>query len=196
MNWPVFFSTFSLIFVAELPDKTAFATLMMATHGRSSAIFVGVALAFLVQSLVAVAFGSLIGLLPEKWVHLGAGIFFLGFAAYTHFFYTEGETDAETQQLSARMKFFKTAWKSFSVIFIAEWGDLTQLATASLAARFHEFMLSVFISATLALWCVTAVAIFVGHTVKHVVHPDTLRKLSAITFALVGIYFILTWSKG
>ena len=80
MNWPLFASVFSVIFIAELPDKTALSTLLMATKGRPTAVFLGVALAFLVQCLVAVGFGRLIALLPEAWVHLASGIVFLFFA--------------------------------------------------------------------------------------------------------------------
>src|SRR5665213_4220104 len=166
MNWTLFFSTFSLIFVAELPDKTAFATLLMATRGKPYAVFFGVALAFVVQSIVAVSFGSVLGLLPERWVHLGAGILFLAFAALSWHESRQAEEEEVTEATTKFTTFWKTAWKAFVVIFIAEWGDLTQLATASLAARYHEFPFVILISATLALWSVTALAIVVGSRMK------------------------------
>jgi len=197
MNWALFLSTFSLIFVAELPDKTAFATLLMATRGRPLAIFFGVATAFAIQSLIAVCFGSLIGLLPERWVHLAAGLLFIAFAAYSWFHSEEDEAKAEEEcpSLSERTKFLKSAWKAFLVIFIAEWGDLTQLATASIAARYHGDGVTIFCAATLALWCVTALAIFIGHKVRHVIHAGFLKAASTFVFALVGAYFIFTWFK-
>ena len=102
MDWTLFVSIFSLIFVAELPDKTAFATLLMASRGRPVAVFLGVAGAFLVQSAVAVGFGSLIALLPERWVHLAAGIMFLGFAAHTWFQKDEEEVVEENAPPSPR----------------------------------------------------------------------------------------------
>jgi putative Ca2+/H+ antiporter (TMEM165/GDT1 family) len=187
MEWTLFASIFSVIFIAELPDKTAFATLLMATRGRPLAIFMGVAGAFVVQSAIAVAFGSLIGLLPEHWVHLGAGILFLAFAAHT-WVHTDDTEEVEENTSSAN-----TVWKAFVVIFIAEWGDLTQIATASLSAHYHESPWTVFTAATLALWSVTAVAVFLGHRVKHLIHGDTLKKISVLVFTGVGIYFIFTW---
>ncbi len=197
MDWPLFVSTFSLIFIAELPDKTAFATMLMATKGKPMAIFFGVAAAFVIQSFVAVCFGSVIGLLPERWVHLAAGILFLGFALHTWFHHDEEEAKAEeeTPQIPGRVKFFKAAWKAFVVIFIAEWGDLTQLATASVSARFHESPFTIFFGATLALWSVTAIAVFLGHKVKHVIHAHFLKNASTLVFSVVGIYFIFTWFK-
>jgi putative Ca2+/H+ antiporter (TMEM165/GDT1 family) len=193
MNWQLFLSVFSIIFIAELPDKTAFATLLMATRGRPMAIFLGVAAAFVVQSLVAVAFGSLIGLLPARWVHLAAGLLFIGFAWHTWSQQEEESSKEEAVKEPETVMFFRAAWKAFVVIFIAEWGDLTQIATASLAARYHESVWTVFFSAILALWAVTALAVFVGHRVKHVIHTEILKKVSTLVFVLVGIYFITSW---
>ena len=81
MNWKLFTSTFTLIFVAELPDKTAMATLVMATRDKPWPLFIGVALAFVFQSMIAVLFGGIFGLFPEPWVHFAAGLLFLAFAA-------------------------------------------------------------------------------------------------------------------
>jgi len=194
MDWPLFLSTFSLIFIAELPDKTAFATLLMATRGRPIAVFSGVAGAFLIQSLIAVSFGKVIGLLPERWVHLSAGLLFLVFAAHTWFFHEDEEADAEknTPSIPESMKFSKTAWKAFLVIFIAEWGDLTQLATASLTARYPKSLITIFLAATLALWSVTGIAVLLGRKVKHVIHADHLKKVSTVVFIIVGMYFIFS----
>jgi putative Ca2+/H+ antiporter (TMEM165/GDT1 family) len=192
MNLEVFLTVFSLIFVAELPDKTAFATFLMATRGRALPIFIGVAAAFLVQCLIAVAGGSLIGLLPEKWVHVGAGIVFIAFAAHTWFFHDKEEKEAEhdAPALSARVKFRSAAWKAFMVVFIAEWGDMTQLATASFAARFHEHPFTVFLAATLALWSVTVIAVTAGKKAGHAIHTDVLKKVGTAAFAAVGLYFL------
>lgn len=194
MEISIFLTVFTLIFVAELPDKTAFATFLMATRGKALPIFIGVAAAFIMTSLMAVAFGSLIGLLPEKGVHIGAGVLFIGFAAHTWFFHDKDEAAVEqdTPVVSERVQFRSAAWRSFIVIFIAEWGDLTQLATASLAARFHESLITVFLAATLALWAVTALAVVAGKKVGHVIHVDLLKKISTILFAGIGIYFIVT----
>ena len=194
MEINIFLTVFTLIFMAELPDKTAFATFLMATRGKALPIFIGVAAAFIIQSLVAVGFGSLIGLLPERWVHAGAGVLFIVFAAHTWFFHDKDEAEIkhDTPMVSARVKFRSAVWKSFMVIFIAEWGDITQLTTASLAARFHEHPITVFLAATMALWCVTALAVVAGKKVGHAVHVDVLKKVSTILFAGVGIYFIAT----
>ena len=202
IHWPLFFSIFTLIFIAELPDKTAFATLMLATRSKPSAVFLGVALAFVVQSALAITFGGLISLLPENWVHLAAGVMFFVFAWHTWFHRDEEEAEEEKQAESVdaqaleqkfhsgRKAFIATFIKAFTVIFIAEWGDITQLATATLAAKYHADLLTVFLAATLALWAVTALAVILGHRLKHVVHMDMLKKISTLVFIVIGSYFV------
>lgn len=188
MDWKLFFSIFTLIFIAELPDKTALATVLLATKERPFAVFVGVATAFVIQSLVAVLFGGAIGLFPPHWVHLAAGLFFFVFAFQA---WRRKEEPDEKPLSPTSNAFGKVAWTAFVVIFIAEWGDLTQLATASMAAKYSHQPLTVFFAATLALWCVTALAITVGNRAKDAVNPQLLSGLAAVFFAGAGFYFVI-----
>jgi putative Ca2+/H+ antiporter (TMEM165/GDT1 family) len=180
-------AVFAVIFVAELPDKTAVATLILATRRRPLAVFLGAAGAFLVQSLVAVSFGGLLGLLPRSWVRVGAGLLFLGFAWAM---WNRGDEEAPDEALQGSAGFWREAAASFFVIFIAEWGDLTQLATAALAAK-HGRPLTVFVAATAALWSVTALAVAAGRHLKDRLDPRRLQAAAAVVFALVGAYFLL-----
>ena len=189
MDWQLFVSIFSLIFVAELPDKTAFLLLLNSTKGHPLAIFGGTALAFLIQTVVAVTFGRLLALLPEQWVHIGAGVMFLGFAA--HAWWSKDEDEAEADASAAKTDFWRAFSRAFLIIFIAEWGDLTQLATAGFAARYPAALFTIFVAALLALWSTTALIVFVGHKVKGLVSGPWLKRASVIAFAAIGIYFIV-----
>ncbi|MGZ3652206.1 MAG: TMEM165/GDT1 family protein [Bdellovibrionota bacterium] len=188
MNWQLFVSIFSLIFVAEFPDKTAVATMMMAARGKPWAVFIGVALAFLVQCVVAVAFGKIISLAPERWVHLGAGFLFLAFAVSG--WLSRNEEEKEEDAKIGRGSFFRTAWKAFLVIFIAEWGDITQLATASFAARYEESLAVVFFASVLGLWAATAITVLLGTRIRLLISERRLKEVSAVLFALMGLYLI------
>jgi Ca2+/H+ antiporter, TMEM165/GDT1 family len=195
INYPLFASTFALIFVAELPDKTAFATLLLATRGNPWAIFIGVAVAFLIQTIFAVVFGSFFTHLPPQWIHLAAGILFLVFAVMM-WRRKEDEEEVEGGAINSKSKgeligFGKTVWTSFILIFIAEWGDLTQLASASLVARTGQ-PLTIFVAAVLSLWTVTALVIVGGNRAAKVINPALLQKIAAVAFVGVGIYFIAT----
>jgi putative Ca2+/H+ antiporter (TMEM165/GDT1 family) len=186
----LFVSTFTLIFLAELPDKTAIATLLLAARGRAGAVFTGVAAAFAIQSLIAVTCGQVIGLLPTQWVHRGSGLLFLAFAAaYWHRAATAGKDEKPDTGHASKKSFPKTAWNAFVVIFIAEWGDLTQLATASLVARTRE-PLTIFLAATAALWAVTGLIVVLGARLKKAVKPRLLGAIAAGAFGLVGLYLI------
>jgi putative Ca2+/H+ antiporter (TMEM165/GDT1 family) len=119
---------------------------------------------------------------------------FMGFAAHTWFFHDEDEvqTEKDTPVLADGVPFWPAVCKSFVVIFIAEWGDMTQLATASLAARFHEYPVTVLVSATLALWGVTLLAVMAGKKVGQAVHIRVLSRWSAALMLGVGVYFVAT----
>jgi putative Ca2+/H+ antiporter (TMEM165/GDT1 family) len=189
MDWKLFSSTFALIFISELPDKTAFASLLLASRNRPLPVFCGAAGAFVVQSVVAVTFGTLLTFLPEKLIHVAAALLFLALAV---FMWRRGPPAGELNvQSDVQKQFVPTMVSAFVVIFIAEWGDLTQLATAALAAKYAA-PLTIFTSATLALWAVTALSVLIGHTAKRIVQPKLLQQIAAITFALVGIGLLLS----
>lgn len=185
--WQLFVSTFTLIFIAELPDKTAFAALLLATRHHPVAVFIGAAVAFTIQSLVAVMFGSLLSVLPPTVIHWTAGILFLGFAISM---WLRKEHDASTSECQSPPCFAKSVSAAFLVIFLAEWGDLTQLATATLAAQYHA-PITIFGAATLALWVVTAIGVGVGSYLKHWINPALIQRGAALAFATAGAVLLV-----
>jgi putative Ca2+/H+ antiporter (TMEM165/GDT1 family) len=186
VQWQLFGSTFALIFISELPDKTSFATLLLASRANPLAVFLGAAGAFVVQSLVAVTFGRLLSALPQRVVHIGAGLVFLVLAVLM---WRRDATD-EDAGITRRDGFLKSAGSAFVVIFLAEWGDLTQLATATLAAQYAA-PVTIFISATLALWTVTGIGALAGHFAGRRLQPKFLQRLAAIVFAGAGIVLLI-----
>lgn len=184
MELSLFVSTFALIFVAELPDKTAFAALFLATCHDPFAVFLGAAAAFVIQNVVAVACGSLFSLLPSQWVHLTAGILFLVFAVMM---WRRQDSGTEKPDCAPKTAWFsQSVGTAFMTIFIAEWGDLTQLATAALVAK-EQSPFTIFTAATLALWSVTAIGVIVGSQMKDRLQPQLLQRVAASAFAVVGI---------
>lgn len=188
-NWDprLFMLTFTAIFVAELPDKTALTTMMLASRRRPSAVFAGAAAAFAVQSAIAVVFGGFLSRLPPRLVRDGAGVLFLAFAVTM--WRRRPETEGAAPPADHR-HFWKTAVAAFLVIFAAEWGDLTQLATAALAAHSRR-PLTIFLAATAALWAVAALAAALGRRLGRAFDPRRLEIAAAIVFAALGAYFLL-----
>jgi putative Ca2+/H+ antiporter (TMEM165/GDT1 family) len=191
LSLPIILSTFVIIFIAELPDKTALAALVLATKYRASQVILGAWLAFVVQTVVAVAAGSVLTLLPEQPIRIAAGLGFLIFA-YFAYIRKEEQVEHEEEVEVSRAKKNRPVWiTSFLVLFAAEWGDLTQLATAGLVAH-QGHGLSVGIGAILALWSVTLVAVFAGSQLNKIISPERLNTLSAVLFGLIGIFIIVT----
>ena len=181
-------STFFVIFLAELPDKTALAALILATRFKARDVIVGAGLAFAIQTIVAVAAGSVLTLLPVMPIRIASGLGFLIFAVLS--LRRKDEAIEEGAVVSAVGG--RPPWvSSFLIIFAAEWGDLTQLATAALVAQSQK-PLSIGIGAVLALWTVTLLAAYAGNKLGGVLRPQVLNLLSAILFAAIGLFIIYT----
>ncbi|MFD5066106.1 TMEM165/GDT1 family protein, partial [Streptomyces sp. NPDC058394] len=146
---------FGVVFLAELPDKTALAGLMLGTRYRASYVFAGVAAAFAVHVALAIAAGSVLTLLPHRLVQAVVGILFLLGAAMLLLKKDDGDEEVKPP---ADQSFWKVSGAGFMLILVAEFGDLTQIMTANLAARYDD-PVSVGIGAVLALWAVAGIGI-------------------------------------
>ncbi|MGP3947391.1 TMEM165/GDT1 family protein [Streptomyces sp. 7N604] len=174
---------FGVVFLAELPDKTALAGLMLGTRYRASYVFAGVAAAFAVHVTLAVAAGSVLTLLPHRLVQAVVGVLFLAGAAMLLFRRDEAE---ETIRKPADQGFWKVSGAGFMLILVAEFGDLTQIMTANLAARYDD-PLSVALGAVPALWAVAGLGILGGRTLMKHVPLRLITRVAAVTMlALAG----------
>jgi putative Ca2+/H+ antiporter (TMEM165/GDT1 family) len=185
----IFATVFGVIFIAELPDKTALAALVLATRYRPWPVFLGTALALVLQSLIAVAAGGLLALLPARPVHIGAGVLFVVSAVFMWRGAAGPDEDVDVGETPPTHSFKVAFLKSFVVVFLAELGDLTQLGTAALAARFRE-PLTVFLSSALALLSVGAIAVFVGNRLSRWINPHVVGRVAAVIFGLLGVGFV------
>ncbi|THA26628.1 TMEM165/GDT1 family protein [Streptomyces sp. RKND-216] len=178
--------TFGVVFLAELPDKTALAGLVLGTRYRASYVFAGVAAAFTVHVALALAAGSVLTLLPTRPVDAFVGLLFLAGAAFL-LLKKDGGEDEEQARTPADQTFWKVAGSGFSLILVAEFGDLTQIMTANLAARYDDW-LSVGVGALLALWTVAALGIVGGRTLMKYVPLGLITKVAAVVMAALGAY--------
>jgi putative Ca2+/H+ antiporter (TMEM165/GDT1 family) len=183
-------AAFILILPVELPDKTLFATLILATRFAPLPVFVGVGTAFAVQSAIAVTAGSLLSLLPPAVVSGIVAVLFLVGAVLLWRSATDGPEDGgEAAEERERVPFVKAAAISFGVLFAAEWGDLSQLATAGLAAR-YDAPLSVFLGSWAALLVVSGLAVFLGKKLADRLPITLIRRVAAglfLVFAVIAV---------
>ena len=199
-------TTFALIFPAELPDKTFIATLVLATRYRHLWVWIGAVAAFGVQMVIAVVAGGLLALLPQRLV---LGITFVLFAAGAALLIKGGlesraeearevadeeaaiSTRVEEQNPSSALRVFVT---TFVILFTAEWGDLSQLLTAGLAARTGSPM-SVFIGAWAALIAVSGLAVLVGRWLRDRVPIWRIRLISGALLAGIAVWTAIEFVK-
>lgn len=179
-------AAFAVIFPVEFPDKTFVATLVLATRFRPLLVWIGVASAFLVQTTVSVVAGQLLTALPRTPVEVASALLFL----VGGIILLRGASRADAEEAEAEEEFgeiaeakaaagtrgLKAVATSFLVLFLAEWGDLSQLLTANLVLRYQE-PLSVGVGAFLALATVSGLAAALGHQLLRRVSLSTIRRI-------------------
>ncbi len=193
----VILTVFALIFVGELPDKTAVAGLVLGTRFPWLWVFSGMAVAFLTHVVIAVAAGSLLTLLPHRAVESVVALLFLVGAVliWHEGVADEQEEEEEVKAVPDSAGFWKVASLGYVVIFLAEWGDLTQILTANLAAKYHD-PLSVGIGAVLGLWGVGLLAILGGKTLLKVLPIKWITRIAAVVMTGLGIYSVVQVIRG
>jgi putative Ca2+/H+ antiporter (TMEM165/GDT1 family) len=184
---------FVAIFLAELPDKTALASLILGARYRASLVWAGVAAAFTVHVALAIAAGSLLRLLPHRPLQIVVAVLF---AVGAVLLLREGgedeeETDAPPEGLSP----WRVVATSFTVILVAEFGDLTQILTANLAARYHD-PVAVAIGAVLALWSVGALAIVGGKALLARISLRLITRLAAAIMLVLAVFSAVSAVRG
>ena len=160
----------------------------MASRGRPWAVFLGSTLAFGAQCLLAATGGQFLKLLPPRTLSIGAGLLFLVFSLWTWFQHSE-TPQWESDRASEVRGFWTVLGRSFLAIFLAEWGDATQLATASLAAQSTSFW-TVVIASMLALCSVAALAVLAGAYLKATLPVRKLKQVASLLFGIFGAYFL------
>ena len=186
--------TFGLVFPAELPDKTALASLMLGSRYRPFYVYIGVAVAFAIHVLLAIAAGSLLTLLPHRVLSLIIAILF-GLGAVLLF---RGRNDADKEVKADQETpptFLRVASTSFVVILVAEFGDLTQILIVNLAAKYHQ-PIAVGSGALLALLAVAALAIAGGRGLLRFVPARMITLIGAAAMVVLAVINLVSAIRG
>lgn len=180
MDASVLLTSFGVIFLAELGDKTQLAAMMLATRYPWRRAFLGIASAFFLLNLAAVAAGAaLFRLAPLPWLQAAAALIFIAFGLLAFRFSNEDDgPDAATPDRGP----FLT---SFGLILLAELGDKTQLMTASLAAQ-STAPWSVFLGSTFALWVVALMGLLIGARLSRWIPARVIRAAGGALFIAIG----------
>ena len=197
MDLAVLAVVFGAIFVVELPDKTFIATLVLSTRFKPVYVWIGVGLAFTVQTLVAVAVGHAATFLPKDAIHVLALVMFLLGAVLL---FREGRShhvdsgEEYVEKAGNARGPWRSILASFLVLFAAEWGDLSQLLTITFVARYDD-PLSVFVGALGALLVVSALACLLGRALLRFVPLHLLHYVGAgVCVLMAGLTAYDLWA--
>ncbi|MDX6204796.1 MAG: Ca2+/H+ antiporter, family [Frankiales bacterium] len=189
MSLGILFLVAGVIFLAELPDKSMFASLVLGTRYRASYVWLGVATAFLVHVVIAVAAGGVLHLLPQRLVESIVTVLFLAGAGLILLSGEDDESEEAAElgsdELTALPGFWRVFLTSFTVVFLGEWGDITQIATANYAARYDP--LSVGIGATLGLWLVSGLGVTIGARLLRYIPMTPMKRVTALILVVFAI---------
>ena len=169
--------------VAELPDNSGLASLVLGTRYRPSWVFAGAAVAFAVHVVLAVTVGSFLTLLPHRLVQIVVAVVFLVGAVLV--LRADSEDDDQVRLKADATGFWAVALTSFAVTALAELGDLSDIVIANLAARYHN-PVAVGIGSVLALWLVTALAITGGRGLLRILPLRWISRLAALVMVVMA----------
>jgi putative Ca2+/H+ antiporter (TMEM165/GDT1 family) len=148
---------------------------------------VGTSLAFVLHAAIAVAAGGLLTLLPHRVVEVVVAVVFAAGAV----FLLLGQEETQEQEGAAAARRAaanpgRVGLTAFVVIFLAEWGDITQILIANLAARYRD-PLSVFVGGSVALCLVGGIGVLSGRALPRLVPLAVLRRIAGVAFAVFAV---------
>ncbi|MDQ2836109.1 MAG: TMEM165/GDT1 family protein [Actinomycetota bacterium] len=193
----VFAIAFGAVLLVELPDKTLVATLVLSTKYRPRPVLVGVACAFAIQCIIAVTAGGLLHLLPHRTLEVIVALLFAAgaFLLFRESLAAEDEQVEPEDSGDATLSDRRVFGISFGVLFAAEWGDASQLATAGLVARYGQ-PVAIGLGAFVALVGVAGLAVVLGKVILRRVPLVLIHRLAAVLFAAFAVVALVAAIRG
>ncbi|MBF0187366.1 MAG: TMEM165/GDT1 family protein [Magnetococcales bacterium] len=174
--------TFLLISLAEIGDKSQLVCMTLAARHRALPVMTGVTVAFVLLNILAVVFGaSVAAFLPQWVITVAVALLFGLFGVQMLMGDDEEEEDEEIAEKSDRSVIFST----FLLIFVAEFGDKTQLAIAGLSSTSDPT--AVWVGGTAALIFISALGVVAGRKVLSKIPESLLHRISGIFFLVLAV---------
>ncbi|WP_207062670.1 TMEM165/GDT1 family protein [Motiliproteus sp. SC1-56] len=170
-------AAFVVIFLAEFGDKSQLVCMSLAARHRPWPVLLGAVGAFALLNLLAVLFGAVVAAwIPQAWLALAVALLF-GIFGVQALLFDDGEEEADAGSERSGHSLFIT---SFLLIFVAEFGDKTQLAVAGLGST--QNALAVWLGSTLALLGTTVLGVVAGRRFINHLPLGTIHRISGLLF--------------
>ncbi len=203
MNLAVAATTFALVIPAELPDKTFISCLVLSSRHRPLPVWVGAVSALVLQAGLAVVAGGLLTLLPKVAVRSVVAALFVGGAVYLlatseRAAQERGEILASGEEKALAgggPSFWRVTAITFGVVALAEFGDITQVLIANLAARYRDGA-AVFSGAAAGFALVSVCGVLAGRTITRFVPLAVVRRISGVALLGFGAYSLVGIATG
>jgi Ca2+/H+ antiporter, TMEM165/GDT1 family len=181
-----FFVAFAVVFLAELGDKTQLVALSLATRYRTITVLAGITTAYAITNGISVVVGGLLGAaLPTSTIAVVGAFAFFGFAIWT----LRGDDDDDEVDASVVQGSRSVFFSIVGAMVLAELGDKTMLATATLAAR--DSPVATWFGATLGITASGALAVFVGRVLGDRLPRRATRIGASVLFAVFGVLLLV-----
>lgn len=183
-NMEGFLAAFTLVFCAEMGDKTQLIVMAFTARYSWRPVMAAVLAATLANHGLAVALGVLLGgLLPETEMRIVGSIAFIVFGLLT----LRNDEEDEEEVRQSRSPF----WTVALTFFLGEMGDKTQLAVLTIAAE-QGAWIPVLAGSTAAMMIADGLGIALGAKLRRHVSPETMKKVSAFVFIFCGVAGLLS----
>jgi putative Ca2+/H+ antiporter (TMEM165/GDT1 family) len=186
---------FGVILVAELPDKTMIATVVLGSRQRPLAVWIGSSTALVVQAALAVVAGGFLALLPHRVVEVVVAALFAAGGVYLLVTKEEGAEEKGEEEAARAQGARRVALTTFGIIFVGEFGDLTQILTANLAAHYKDPW-SVFVGAALGLMVAAGLAVTFGRGLSRYVPLSVIRRVAGVLLLGLAAYTAVSAARG
>ncbi len=186
-----FWSAALVVFVAELGDKTQLVALGFGARYRLRWVLIGIGVAYLATNLLSVVIGALLGAaLPDRVVRVGGGVLFVAFAVWTlrDADHVDGGDEPDEPSVAASARPATVVFSVAAAMFVAELGDKTMLATATLASAGNPVL--VWCGATIGIFLAGALGAVAGRAIGNRVSDRVVTIGAAGLFTLFGVGLI------
>lgn len=180
-----FAAALGLVALLEIGDKTQFATISLAARHRWPPVLAGGALGLVVVTAIGAALGAALSGFFETWlwaIKVAGGAFSVVYGVWTYLRPPEANAEGTDEERSAFVE-------AFSLNFVAELGDKTQIAVILLAATMAA-PVSVFLGGSLALVGIAVVSVAIGATIARFFAEKWTRIIASVLFVATGVWLI------